>query len=180
MTNQELANINVTLYDVVCRRDTQSSPDYEWNAGITEENSGYNAQVVGCTPFSSSLFTSHFKVLKTTKLILSPGQTHTHNVFYKLNRLLNQDILYDSSVELRGITVATMVVVHGEPTNSTATNTLVTTAAATLDIVQTKQIRYSWIADEDTNFFYQNTLPTVTDPHIVNIGASTLTADSAA
>lgn len=180
MTNQDLTNANVTLYDVICRRDTNNSPDYEWSAGITEENATYNAAVVGCTPFSSSLLCSHYKVLKTSKLVLSPGQTHTHSVYYRLNRLLNQDILYDSLTELRGITIATIVVTHGEPTNSAATATNVTTASSTLDIVQTKQIRYSWIADDDTNFFYVNNLPAVADPHIVNVGNSAISSDAVA
>jgi len=180
MTNQDLTNANVTLYDVVCRRDTTATPDYEWSVGITEENATYNAAVLGCTPFSSSLFTSHYKILKTTKLVLSPGQTHTHSVYYKLNRLLNQDILYDSALMLRGITIATIVVTHGEPTNSSTTPTNVSTAPSTLDIVQTKQIRYSFIVDEDTNYYYVNSLPTVSDPHIVNVGNSAITSDAVA
>ena len=52
MTNQQLTNCYVTLYDIVCRRDTNETPDNAWLNGTLEEGI-YTNSVIGCTPFAA-------------------------------------------------------------------------------------------------------------------------------
>lgn len=190
LTNQDLGNVRLTLYDIIARRDMDSShsgqltaPDYAWGNSYSDEGaSNSDNLVIGSTPFSSDLFTQYFKVLKITHLDMSQGQTHTHRVHFAPNRIVDQEYIRYSPMNYKGLTCFTMIVQHGMPSNDSATKTSVSTGQTAIDMVWRKQYKYSWIADSDTNFYKSNNLASsfAVAQDIINIGAGSIAVDNVA
>lgn len=88
ITNTGEASVTVDCYEIVCRKDINSQgttiagPNDLFIDGFSNQdtlggNSSVSAAVPGATPFQNSLYTSHFTILKKTRVLLSPGQA-TH------------------------------------------------------------------------------------------------------
>lgn len=151
ITNCENSNARIYLYDIIARRDVQTGyvdPTSVFQAGFADASTGGSAAnylVPGVTPFGNHRFTEWFKILQTTEIILSPGATHTHVVHYAPNRLQSHEI--DSATSagcIAGLTVYTMLVVHGTPMNDSVTKTDVTLGPMNLDIVRKEMMSYSY------------------------------------
>lgn len=176
MTNQDTGNVQVYIYDVVARLDTNISPDVAFQTGIADEGAAA-ATTVGATPFASEQFTTHFKILKCTTVILGQGQTHSHLVHYAPNRMFSSERLTDNNKSLRGLTCYSLIVAHGLPMNDSVTNTNVSTGAVNLDIVMTKQLKYSFVMDDTTNYYVTNNLVAITNEEVMNIAQGIKTLD---
>lgn len=151
------------------RRDTSYDPVSSWNTGLLDSSTGSNnSYSLAITPFTSSLFTSQFRVLKQQRVALPPGTTHAHVVNYRPNKVFNTEILRESSSALAGMTIFTMFVGHGSPIDDSTNNSLVSTSACILNVVQTKQLRYSWVADTQNNFTNISYLNTITTANVMN------------
>lgn len=186
LTNQELANVRIYIYDIIARRDSQSNvntqnPDTAWkNSYADEGGANSNYSIVGSTPYSSDLFTQYFKVLKVTHLTLSQGQSHTHRVHYSPNRAIDGEYIQYNSGSFKGLTCFTMIVLHGYPENDSTTKTQVSTGQCDVDVIIRKQYKYTWLNDQDTTFSMTNNLPAnfTVGESIVNIGAGSVATDS--
>lgn len=186
LTNQDLANVRVYIYDIIARRDLPtgiSFPDGAWGAGYADEGgAASNDTIIGATPYSSDQFTQFFKVLKTTHVTLGQGQSHSHRIRFAPNRTLDQEYIKNLGPGAKGLTCFTMVVYHGLPENDSTTKTQVSTGQVALDCVWRRQYKYTYLPDYTTTWTTNNTLPaafTVAE-NIVDIGAGSIVTDSTA
>ena len=116
-TNNSTSNVEVELYDVVCRKDLPYNNSLSIGSGSTVTNytiranpvdyiaqgiaaaqgggtvtpPPQNTLMVGMSPFDSPFFNEYFKVVKRTICQLSPGATHRHTVSLKPNRLVKEE-----------------------------------------------------------------------------------------
>jgi len=161
--NQNNNDCYLILYDVVARRDqyqgSESSPFQTWFNGNFDAGASGMIYQVGTTPFSSPQFTQYFKVVKVTHIILPAGGTHEHRVHYEPNRMINREVAAISGY-IRNLTHFTMAVQYGAPDNDNTTQTTVSIGTSTLDVVQTKQYKYTYVADAVTNNSFVASLPT--------------------
>lgn len=189
-TNQDKGNVEIILYDLTVRRDVTVAdqgalnPLSAWSTGLTEDASGSSTTVaartnLGSTPFDSKLFTQYYKVMKTTKLILSQGASHIHKVHIKGSRMMDA-ALVNREQYLRGLTHLTIAVVNGFPLNDQTTKTNVTTGVAAVDFVTTVRIQYQGWYNNLKIYTYDDTaLPSVT-AYVMDKGSGEAEADAAA
>lgn len=166
LTNQDQANVRIAIYDIVARRDNSSAstvdgPTDAFKNGLADQGgSASSYQVVGTTPFASSEFTSYFKVLKITHVILGAGQTHSHRIHFQPNKVVNTEVGYNSTKQIKGLTCTVMVVATGEPANDATTKTSVSTGQIAIDAVAKTQYKYSYLSDPTNTFTSVNNLST--------------------
>lgn len=162
LTNQDLGNVSVKLYDIMVKRDihdtTVADPDQAWTNGYLNSGSTMNDANVGCTPFSANRFTQYFTVKKITHLILAQGQSHTHRISFQPNRSMSEETLNDIDYCVKGFTCFTMVVYHGMPYNDSLTKSQVSTGSCALDCVYKRQYKYQRIEDSISSTVGNNIL----------------------
>jgi len=99
------------------------SPIQAWIKGLQKENplNAYNTfdatdktTTIGCKPTYAREFNNLYKVIKTKKLTLQPGQQHDHTVYHKYNKIVDS-VRYQnsSSTSIQGLTRFALVVFHG-------------------------------------------------------------------
>nr|WAE42482.1 MAG: capsid protein [Cressdnaviricota sp.] len=165
ITNQDVGNCVLTLYDIIARRDLTTTavnnPGQAWASSYSDEGgSNTDYQIIGATPFSSDLFTQFFKVLKITHVFLGQGESHSHKVYFSPNRQIDKEYINNEAQGIKGLTCFTSLVAYGAPYNDATTKTSVSTGQVTLDVVYRKQYKYSFIADSTTTWFKTNNLTT--------------------
>nr|WAE42322.1 MAG: capsid protein [Cressdnaviricota sp.] len=188
LTNQDIGNCKVILYDILARRDLSTSGNITTpaaaflNSLADEGGLNTNALVVGTTPFSSDLFTQFFKVCKVTTVTLAQGQCHTHRVSFKVNKVIDGEYIQYEGNGFKGMTHFTMMVVHGLPYNDSVTKTTVSIGSTAIDIVSKIQYKYTWIQDVDTTYSVANTLPGsfAVNEDVMDIGTGAAAVDSTA
>jgi len=157
ITNQCNVNARVTIYDVIARRDSSGGavdPDTVFKLGMADNTGGSAAQylIPGVTPYENPRFVQWFKILQTTRVILSPGQCHNHTVNYAPNRMFSHEISTSVlSSSIGNLTVYSFMVFHGTPINDITTQTQVSTAHIALDVVQKESYHFKY-ADINTGY----------------------------
>jgi len=181
LTNQCKGNVRLKIYDIVARRDLNTSnvqtPSYAWAHNYAQEggnDSDYT--VVGTTPFSNSMFVKFFKISKITNVLLAQGQTHCHKLYFKPNAVINKDTLDEISHGLKGLTRYTMIVAHGCPYNDIEIEH-VSTGDVAIDWIVRKQYRYTHVDDSSVNYNVSNQLPVLANVHLMDIGSGEAEAD---
>jgi len=124
----------MTIYDYVARQDTTLSPVSlasglgvvplaYWQLGLKQQTTAATQSLfpwsVNATPFSSTLFCQFYKVIKSTKVMVGPGATHTHILKNNVNRVFYPSRFGISSGNIRGMTAGSIYVCVGQPVEST-------------------------------------------------------------
>lgn len=162
LRNQENNDAHIVIYDIVSRRDMNSgdvniAPDVAWYNGMVDTGtSAVSIYDVGATPFASPKFTQYFKVVKQTHMILPAGGSHEHRIHYEPNRMFSTEVTQDS-VNFRNLTYFTLIAIYGAPDND-STKTVISTGSVSIDVVATKQYRYTYLLDATINNVYSNSL----------------------
>jgi len=173
MTNQMNANVQVVIYDIVNRRDMDSSqptPLSAWDTGISQSGGssvttkGYNN--LNCTPFESPLFCQLYKVRKVTKLTLSAGQGHVHKVNLQQNVVMAK-YLKDQYVYYKGLSAATIITVNGMPVCSDANDLNIAVSKSDLACVSSRYLEYRAINAQQAYYQYKDNQPAFADPFIM-------------
>lgn len=157
ITNAEFTNVHFTIYDLEQKIDASTTlnpdPSTVFLAGGVDATGGAaaNFTLPGSAPYSNPRFMAGYKILKQTPVILSTGQTHTHNVHYAPNKILDFEHSIMNAISGGGLagripTVWTMIVQHGTPVHDDTTETSVTIGASKLDIVIMETIKYKYCA----------------------------------
>lgn len=187
LQNQDNGNVEIVLYDCVCKNDTASDPLFSWYTGLNQEANvtTYSGTTlpVGSIPQLSQYFNAHWKVKQKTRIVLGQGQSHVHQISLKPNRLFKGDYLQDSDAYLAGLTYCTLVVANGLPANDTTTLTQVSTGSVNVDVVYTKQMKYTYMVNNQSQWAqYANRLPTsfTNNESIMNVGTGAKSTDAAA
>lgn len=164
ITNQRNSNARFTLYDVQAKIDgnsTVTDPFTAWTSGIddNEQGTATDYAIPGASPYSSERFNEAFKVLKKTDVVLSPGATHCHRVYYAPNHLVSANVNYKSNA-VGGLTTYVFIIFHGSPMNDSTTVTDVSLGPAALDYVTKERLVYScWLYGSKYSTMTQ-TIPT--------------------
>jgi len=180
IANLSNVSVQLTLYDIVARRDLQGTdaagdadtPTAAWlNVNDTggSDIGGFVKSYtnINGTPFDSPEFCQKFKILRVTKAAVSTGTTHTHYVNFNLNWLLNKE--YQQAYNgYRGKTHFTVVVAKGMPMGKVVTAGLVHTTVLSpvdLHIIKNQAVSYRGINNVQAYYQYDNNLSNdVTEP----------------
>lgn len=94
IVNSTNVPVYIELLDIRPRQDLASSnlPDQYYYEGLEDINSGATTAntIMMTDPYMSRPFVTFFNVYKTTKVILAPGEYHSHRVHFAPNMLLNR------------------------------------------------------------------------------------------
>jgi len=119
MANASVAPVELTIYDLVLRRDLPAkfnlptvtggtgttitaigNPSSVWEAGSFWQNGNINQAssplatiAVGASPYDAQLWKDYFKVYKKQRVMLSAGGIHRHTVSQKLNKIVDTSLL---------------------------------------------------------------------------------------
>jgi len=131
----------MTIYDYVARQDTTVNPDAMttdlgqvplafWQLGLKQQTNGATQTLfpwtVNATPFNSTLFCQYYKIIKSTKVMVGPGATHTHIMKNNVNKVYYPSRFGVSTGNLRGLTAGSIYVCVGQPVEATNTAPSVT------------------------------------------------------
>lgn len=128
----------LTIYDLLCKRDTDEHPTLAWKNGLIQQDDTTADMTnipVGVTPYQSKNFREKWKVEKVTQLQLRPGETHKHYIDVNPNRAISNARVNPTNSEvaktyLSGITRAVMIVAEGSLGRGAASGSVTTTAAS--------------------------------------------------
>lgn len=126
ITNATNVPVFLEIYDCRPKVDMTGDqyPDVCVRSGLEDMTNQAAPDSYMCTdPFMSSLFTSKWNVRRSHKIILRPGEYHTHRVHWAPNRLIKRGVLYpvdDISALapptiLEDLSYSTMFRFHGAP-----------------------------------------------------------------
>jgi len=164
ITNQESANCYATLYDIVPKRDgntTVPDPLTLIQAGYADNNGGAatNYTVPGTTPWSNPRFTEFFTIKNITPIVIGPGSTHSHNVHYAPNKLISHELDNFITGGIKGVSMYTLIQFHGSPVNDITTKTQVSLSSIALDYVLMEEYKFAYTAQNYAAASIVNSLP---------------------
>lgn len=168
-TNSCSSNTHMTIYDCIARYDGSDA-----NTGPSTVLVTYGADTAGgvatdytlpgYTPFSNPRFVSHYRVVKQTPVVLSPGQTHCHYVNYDINKIINKEriLASDSAGPIGDFTFYTFIIIHGTPAHETAAETTVSLSLCKVDYVSLESWTYRASLLNGPSININDTLPVLT------------------
>lgn len=151
MTNQEQFTTIVKVYDLKCIRNTNVAPIATWVEGALQQlganTSGYTGNGVdapGATPYQSSYFRKYWKILKCTEVELGPGRVHRHTFVHRMNKLVDTSVFSDNgqTIYIAGLSTLQLVVSHGIPGDTLATNAVGTITLTPVKLVCVVNVKY--------------------------------------
>lgn len=165
LQNQDNGICRMTIFDVIGRRDSTNDnydePALAWYSGAVALGDGSSPTVLGATPYAVPGFTNHFKILKTTHVMLQPGELHEHVTKFKPHRMLQTNLLFTSEHDvLKGFTCFTVIVHSGGISNDTTIDSEVSIGKCKVDWVNTKEYKYVYLDRSIPTYQYSNTLRT--------------------
>lgn len=152
ITNSTNANIIMWIYDIVPRKDLNTTdtviryPQTAWyNGMVTQQATGNDTVNLFTTPYMSKLFTTNFKVVKVSKVTMAPGVLHRHVVKVKHNHWISPTDFQNTTINQSTSTVAfkghvsvfSMAVIMSGPAHWTGDGK-VGTATAGIDVITKK------------------------------------------
>lgn len=171
-TTNTLAELEI--YDLVLKRDVPDSASWvigtnTYNAGGGDPTeyirAGVNAangvapglnyhEIVGSSPYDSQFFTSYFKVVKKSHVMLGTGASHRHQCMIKVNKVITQAVAAQGNAAgLRGFSHYVLVLVRGAAGSIVAgilypdPPVSATAAQIQLPYVYTQRIKYTFVQD---------------------------------
>lgn len=127
MINQSPSLSEFELHLIMAKNTNAGGTDPKtfWDEGYTHQannNTATSKEIPYTRPTDSKVFNTHWKIVKTVKGSLNPGETHKHTFNFKPNRVIDTQYLNDFG-ELRGLTFGWMLVVRGTPADDTNSGT---------------------------------------------------------
>lgn len=202
LKSTSMTPIHITLYDIVLRANTTAaslghqtntwrSPITLWEEGLKERKHPLGVeygnpegdstvspmyQIPFQKPFDSTLFCRTFRVYKTSRMILPPGQTHIHKVVIRPRNMFPLYPNEDANSEdifardhLGGIETMTLMVCHGTPVHQFQASA-VNVGPASVDVVTKTTCEYQMFDKAFKavqQFNYMDSSTVITDPRII-------------
>lgn len=144
ITNTSNIMVELVMYDYVCRNDLYTSASPSGILGVWKDGLYYEANAtttttpsfIGSTPFQSQLFTQYFKIVKTHRVTINPGATHTHYHTHNVHRTMYPVRFVKTTGFIEGLSSGTIFVAQGQPVEATAGSVgAVTTGIVDLNVV---------------------------------------------
>lgn len=115
--------IVLTVHHIIARKDHNVDPLDLWRNGLTDTYKQFldcyattsaARTSLGVTPFMSTPFCQHFKIIGTRRVTLGPGETHQMYVKQKAMKMVDGQYLKNSTAKYRaGFTYALMFTIRG-------------------------------------------------------------------
>lgn len=167
LTNATNAPCELTIYDIVTRRDSLYNPQTCWADGLTNVQGAtinITRDTPACTPYMSPEFTKFFKVVRQKRVILSGGATHIHQKYVRRPIYIDMQCVYafgtQNLVALRGKTMFTLIVVSGIAANDSTDKTQIETSQAKINMVLRQVYSYQWVDDNHYSMLGTTTMAT--------------------
>lgn len=174
LSNPTTALQRVNIYDIAVRRShgtasadpaavlKNSFSDFNKNGG-TQVNSAYKQ--IGLTPFQNPAFTTIFKVLKQTPLLMQGGQVHSHKCKWIPNKWMDkEEYTWTANTATNGVfrdfTVFTMIECYGTPENDSTTKTQVSLGEGRINFSVVKSYDYVVVDRSAAEIDFTQSLPT--------------------
>ncbi|WAK45809.1 capsid protein [Miresoil virus 141] len=198
--NMDESTLNYTIYDLLARKDiavgegsagdsvatNTYDPILAWDDGTKAETNGTAniSLIADQKPQMSVEFNTWWKIKGVSHGFLRPGQTHKHITNYKLNKVLNREVLSGAGTgALGGITHAIMIVFRGSIANATSKlgNTVSYTAPA-VDYITNVSYKTKFVQDNYTSASVTNVLPSsfATGPNLIDLASGLVITDASA
>jgi len=171
----------VAIYDLSYKKDMNvsmgayQSPEGAWNQGEIDEGDSAGLTNIMSYPSKVVRFGKYYNILQKKDLTLTPGEVHTHKVYYTPRRFIRLTEVGDYT-RLAGITMAVMVSAHGTPVDpSGATDvsgasidasgnvsyyaaSTVTTSPVALNSIAKFRYSFRWLDDTDSDILVSNNI----------------------
>lgn len=175
MTNQSKANVFITMYEYIYRRDAVFNFSQLVTHGLSDvvSVSPPTFGTYGTTPFMSPTLGSNVKIQKVYQLELGQGRCHRHTSKYSYNDIFDYSYLSESSSDyLAGWSRGICIVCKGEPVNDQTTVASVVSAPTAVDIIWEKQLTFKLVPGNVRNLSYTMELPTTgITPYLMDEGS---------
>lgn len=190
-TNITNAAVEVELYDIVFKRDVPATTTVALAAGsyifnstpenmITEGTKAASgvppssltdpSTYIGASPFDSQFFKDYCMVKQKSHVMLASGATHRHQTLAKINRVAEQAIVGNQNLNyVKGFSYCTLLCVRGAAAAILESDDS-TTNQATLNVVTSLRMKYTWCSDVNYSAYYHNNLSTDAVTQVRNIG----------
>jgi len=168
MSNNQTNNLFIDLYDVVARKDHSQTISGSFGSGLIDQGVSVGAAAINVTPYMSQTFCTHWKIVKKTTIELTPGESHRHVFNYAVNKQINAERMQSGAWYWAGITHGTMAVAYGAPDHDATTVSNVSTGSVLLDVVYSKQQKYTFCNVAVSNTKYTTALPVLITERNVN------------
>lgn len=157
-TNSTNATCILKLIHYDCRDDSATSLTSQWLKGMQDEQGSMvdNTSIYGCEPEMSRCVNLFWKRKWFKEYTLAPGATLKHIWVNKLNKKINNEMLNDTDVYMRGTTQAMMVIVRGTAATDNTSANLVDSTPVKMDVFYTQTVTYTYVSDADMNLMFQN------------------------
>ena len=172
-TNSSNLTARVVIYNVLARNDISSdrsiNPLSDWANSYTEEAITNYATAWGSTPFDAGRFGHNWKIYKITTHILAPGESFIHKWYVNPNKFVNAQALGDlsnngvataSEGSYKHLTHYQLIILQPFPVHDSATNTIVSTGTAGLDLIYVSRYTTYKCVSNPTSFIQTSQFPT--------------------
>lgn len=171
----------VSIYDLSYKQDmnvssgSYQSPEGAWNQGEIDEGDSSGLTNIMSYPSKVVRFGKYYNILQKKDLTLTPGEVHTHKVYYSPRRFITATEVGDYT-RIAGKTLAVMVAAHGTPVDpSGATDvsgasidasgnvsyyaaSTVTTSPVALNSIAKFRYSFRWLDDTDSDILVSNNI----------------------
>jgi hypothetical protein len=144
---------SVTIYNVVARKDAPitHSAGSLWTQGYADQGEATtNALTYGATPYDANRFCSYYKIWKVTNHTLGAGESFIHTTYVNPNRSFNMLKIAEINNNtaptaiinkggFEGLSHYCVVTIKSGPVHDATTSTVVSSAAAAMDILTYKK-----------------------------------------
>lgn len=136
LTNRSNEECIITLYDLKVKRGTNSSINTNIGSGATAEGQTGAFALAGMAPTNVKTFNTFYKICQQRTIHLQPGHTHIHNVFIKMNKMLNKETyLQTATYDPLNNCYSAFFTVHGVPVNDSSDKTHIALGSSEIDCV---------------------------------------------
>lgn len=143
VTNFENVSATVTIFDLLCKKDTDTAPHIAVRQGMQTAGEVAESAVdqfqIGIHPTHSRVFNERWKIEKATQLTMKPGENHKHFIDIDTNQLVSSTRLQEAGTKayLGGVTRAILIVAEGVliGSNAAGQDAVVSTAPTTLGLM---------------------------------------------
>lgn len=158
--------IEVNVYHVISRRDTALSILMAWSQGLTDTYKQYidtyanavpQVTALGVTPYMSTPFCQHFKILANRRTTLAPGESHRVYLKQKCMKLFDASHFTQSADSNRkGWTYHTIVLIRGLISNDLEGDVGVPGVKVNYEVKQKYRWRLVNELNRDQMYFFDN------------------------
>lgn len=184
ITNCALGNARIAIYDTIAKRDLGSTrvndPKTAWDDGL--QDAGGNPadyEIFDVKPWQSQLFNEFFRIVGKKYITLAGGAFHEHTVQYDCNYILDGELQASIDNGIKDLTVWSLIVHSGLPSNDQTTKSTLSIGAGALDLVQSMEYTYTYQGASNVRFWTNDTLTKTfaAGEYIVSEGANVATAE---